>query len=326
MINLAIIGAGLIGQKRAHNLPPDVRLKVVCNRSLEKGKQMAREHHAMFEPEWKNVVSNPEIDAVLIATTHEWLVPMSIEAIKNGKHVFVEKPGARNLEEFDTLIDAHKKNPVSLSVGYNHRYHPTMLKAKKLIDSGRYGPVLFARMKYGHGGRLGYEKEWRFQKELSGGGLLMDLGPHLIDLTNYFVGQLDEVTGYVGNVYWNTPLEDIAFFTLKNKKNQFSHISVTCVEWKNLFCIELMLEKAKIQNDGMGRSYGKEQVTLYTMKPEMGPPDIQIFDFPEEDTSWRYENELFFDKIRKGDVSDTSLLQTQYVFQTISKLYTINGK
>jgi predicted dehydrogenase len=326
MIKVAIIGAGLIGRKRAQNLPDTAQLSVVCNRSLEKGKQMADEFKARFEPDWTKVVTNPEIDAVIVATTHEWLVPISIESIKNGKHVFIEKPGARNLEEFNTVIEAHKKNPVTISVGYNHRYHKPMIQAKQIIESGEYGPVLFARFKYGHGGRPGYESEWRFKKELSGGGLLMDLGPHLIDLTNYFVGPLNDVSGYIGNVFWKTDLEDVAFFTLKNKKNQFSHISVTCVEWKNLFSIEIMLRTAKIQIDGIGRSYGKEKLTLYTMKPEMGPPDEQIFHFPEEDTSWKYENEFFFDKIVKKDVTDKSLLDTQYVFKVISDLYKINNK
>lgn len=325
MIKLAIIGAGLIGRKRAQNLPDDVKLTLVCNRSPEKGIKMAKDFGATFEGDWKKVVTNPDIDAVLVATTHEWLVPISIEVIRNKKHLFVEKPGARNLDEFNTLLDAHKENPVAVSVGYNHRYHPGMLKAKELIATNKYGSVLFARMRYGHGGRPGYEKEWRFQKDLSGGGLLMDLGPHLIDLTNYFVGPLNDVSGYVGNVFWNTPLEDTAFFTLTNKK-QFSHISVTCVEWKNLFCIELMLKTAKIQIDGLGRSYGKEKVTLYTMKQEMGPPDVEEFTFPEEDLSWKYENDLFFEKIRKNDTSSTALDETHYVFQTIDRLYKLNKK
>lgn len=326
MIRLAIIGAGLIGQKRALNLPKDVKLTVVCNRSPEKGKQLAKEHNAEFEPDWKKVVSHPQVDAVLIATSHESLVPMSIEVIKNNKHLFVEKPGARNLKEFNKLLAAHKKNPVAVMVGYNHRYHPGMLKAKEIIDSGKYGKLMFARMRYGHGGRVGYDKEWRFKKEISGGGLLMDLAPHLIDLTNYFVGPLLDVSGYISTLFWNTKLEDSAFFTLKNKNNQLSHISVTCIEWKNLFCIEIMLKTAKIQIDGLGRSYGKEKVTLYTMKPEMGPPDIQEFTFPDEDTSWKYENELFFNKVRKRDTSNQALLDTQYVFKVIDRLYTINNK
>lgn len=321
MINVAIIGAGLIGQKRAQHLPKGVKLQVVCNRSSEKGKALATHFNAVYESDWKKVVKNPDIDAIIVATSHEWLIPISIEAIRNGKDIFIEKPGARNLKEFNKLIAAHKKNPVAVSFGYNHRYHPSIIKAKEIIDSKKYGPVLFARMKYGHGGRLGYEREWRFTKELSGGGLLMDLGPHLIDLTNYLVGPLDEVTGYIGNVFWKTDLEDVAFFTLKNNKNQFSQISVTCVEWKNLFSLEIMLKTAKIQVDGLGRSYGQEQLTLYKMKPEMGPPDVKVFDFPEEDISWRYENNLFFQKIKKKDFSNKSLLDTSYIFKIISRLY-----
>src|SRR3990167_10689126 len=197
--------------------------------------------------------------------------------------------------------------------GYNHRYHPGIKMAKKIIDSKKYGQVLFMRAKYGHGGRLGYEKEWRFDKDLSGGGELLDQGTHLIDLVNYFCDEMTQVLGVTGNLFWKSKLEDSAFFILKNKKGTIAQLSATCVEWKNLFCFEIMLKKAKIQIDGLGGSYGREKLTLYKMKPEMVPPDVEEFLFDEKDISWGQENKVFFNNIKNKNYSDKGINTARYV-------------
>lgn len=169
-MKIGIIGAGLIGRKRAMNLPKGVSLKVVCDVNEGKGEEFAKEFNCQYEKDWEKVMKDKEVGAVLVAVTHNWLMPMGVEAIKAGKHVFLEKPGAKNLVEFDKLIEAYKKRPTVVMLGYNHRYHPSFQKAKKIIDLGKYGEVMFIRAKYGHGARLGYEKEWRFDKKISGGG------------------------------------------------------------------------------------------------------------------------------------------------------------
>lgn len=325
-MNIAIIGAGLIGRKRASSLPTGIKVTIICDINEERGLQFASDFACRFEPKWEKVVKDKDIDAVIVATTHDFLVPIGKAAIKNGKHILLEKPGARSLKEFDKLFNAFKKNPVVVTFGYNHRFHPSIQKAKDLIDSKQYGDILFIRAKYGHGARLGYEKEWRFKKEISGGGELIDQGPHLIDLVNYFGCHMDEVAGYTGTMFWNTSEEDAAFFTMKNLKGQLAQLSVTCVEWKNIFSFEIMLRTAKIQIDGLGRSYGKEHLTLYKMKPEMGPPEVEDFDFDQEDNSWAIENKLFFDRIERKDYSSIPLEDARYVHEIIKKLYKSNKK
>lgn len=320
-MKIALIGSGGIGRKRALNLPVEMKIKIVCDTDVLKGKQMAVDFGCSFERNWKKVVVDPEIEAVFVATTHNWLAPIGIESIKMGKHVFLEKPGATSLVEIKKLFSVYKKNPVVVAFGYNHRFHPAIQLAKKIIDSREYGEVMFVRARYGHGARLGYENEWRFDKKLSGGGELMDQGPHLIDLTNYLVGPMNKVTGMLGKMFWRTKLEDSAFWVMKNIKGQMAHLSVTCVEWKNIFSFEIMLQKAKVQVDGLGRSYGKEHLTLYKMRPEMGPPEIEEHDFPEEDSSWKSENQLFFQRIEKKDYSPVPIEDSIYVHKIIKLLY-----
>jgi predicted dehydrogenase len=322
--NVAIIGAGFIGKKRALCLPKGVTLSHVCDVDEVRAKNFAEEFSCAYETDWKKIVSHPKIDLVMVATTHNFLAPIAAAAIANGKHVLVEKPGGRNLKDLSLIEKAYKKKKTVIAFGYNHRYHPAMLKARELISSGSFGPVLFIRAKYGHGGRLGYEKEWRFNKEISGGGELIDQGPHLIDLVNFFHGKMKYHSSLAGTFFWKTKLDDTAFFILKDAKAA-AQLSVSCVEWKNTFCFEIILKSAKIQIDGLGRSYGPERLTLFTMKPEMGPPDIKTFDFEEDDSfSWKYENKLFFDRIKAGETGDKELKDARYVFEIIEKIYKKN--
>ncbi len=325
-MNIAIIGAGLIGRKRAQSLPSGVKLFSVCDTDKKRLEEFAKDFNCLMESKWKKVVKNPSIDAIVISTPNKYLAPIAQAAILEGKHVLIEKPGARNLADLQKIVRAYKKRKVVVHFGYNHRFHPAIIRAKEIIESKKYGPLLFIRARYGHGGRLDYEKEWRFNKNLAGGGELLDQGPHLIDLVNYFAGEMELLSGVIGKLYWKAPLEDSAFIILKNKNhNSMASLSVTCIEWKNIFSFEIMLQTAKIQIDGLGRSYGQEKLTLYLMGPEMGPPKIKEFFFPEEDLSWKRETEAFIRRIKSNDFSDQSLEDTKYVLGIIDKVYKKNN-
>lgn len=319
-MNIAIIGAGLIGRKRALSLPKGVSLTFVCDTNKDKVEKFAQEFGCQSETDWKKIVNDPNVNALIISTPNKYLSSIAVAAIFRGKHVLIEKPGARNIEELGKIAKAYKQNKVVVMFGYNHRYHPAMLKAKEIVDSKKYGKVLFVRAKYGHGGRFGYEKEWRFNKDISGGGELIDQGSHLIDLVNYFCGKLRYHSSYNGNLFWKTKLEDTSFLLLRDK-DIVANLSATCVEWKNIFNFEIMLNTAKIQIDGLGRSYGSEKLTLYKMSKKMGPPNIQEYSFPEEDLSWRREVKVFLNRIRVNDVNDETINDAKYVLEIINESY-----
>ena len=319
-MNVAIIGAGLIGKKRALALPKGIKLSVVCDVEKSRADAFAKEFSCRGEYDWKKVVEDISIDALFICTPNKFASIVAQAAILKGKHVLIEKPGAKSPADFKDILNAYKKKKTVVMFGYNHRFHGAMEKAKKLIDSKKYGPVLFIRAKYGHGARLGYEKEWRFDKDISGGGHLMDQGTHLIDLDNFFAGETPYATGRTKTLFWKTKLEDSAFLILE-KKGFIANLTTTCLEWKNVFSFEIMLEKAKIQIDGLGRSYGTEKLTLYTMGKELGPPKMEEFLFEGEDLSWNKENKEFFRRIKQGEMTDTSLKEAKYVLDIINQAY-----
>lgn len=324
-MNIAIVGAGLIGRKRAQALPKEVKLSIICDIDKKKAAEFAKEFNCKSENDWKVIIKDKKIDTIIVCTTNKYLSIIAQKAILEGKHLLIEKPGAKNLEELQKIVKAYQKRKVVLMFGYNHRYHPAIMLAKKLIESKKYGNILFIRARYGHGGRLGYEKEWRFNKEISGGGELLDQGTHLIDLVNYFNGEMKLYSGIIGRLFWKAPLEDSAFIILKGKNDRsMASLSATCVEWKNIFSFEIMLETAKIQIDGLGRSYGREKLNLYIMGSRMGLPKVQEFEFPEEDLSWKRENDAFFKRIESNDTSEKPLKDAIYVMSIINRVYDLS--
>ena len=139
---------------------------------------------------------------------------------------------------------------------------------------------MFLRGRYGHGGRVGYDREWRADPAHSGGGELIDQGVHLIDLSRWFLGPFADVDGAAHTYFWDMPVDDNAFLRLTTPGGQVAFLHVSCTEWKNLFSFEIYGRDGKLHIEGLGGSYGVERLAHYQMLPEMGPPDTTIHEYP----------------------------------------------
>ena len=299
-MKFGIIGCGLIGQKRA--LAAAARgetVAIVADLNSARAHDLASKFKAKVADDWRQVLSS-DIDAVIIAVTHDLLAEMTLAAIEAGKHVLVEKPAARKASEIAPVVEAAQRKNRIVKVGYNHRFHPSMMKAKAIVDSGEIGPLMYIRGRYGHGGRVGYEKEWRCQPEMSGGGELIDQGSHLIDLSRWFLGDLSVAFGAAPTYFWDMPADDNCFMALKTLSGQLAWLHATWTEWKNMFSFEISGRTGKLTIEGLGGSYGVERLTYHKMGPQMGPPETTIWEYPFPDTSWEIEIGEFIDAIGKG--------------------------
>jgi len=322
---VAILGCGLIGQKRAKALK-NAKL-IVCSDIEEKRAQSLAAGYPGCEAtkDWLSAIHRAEVDVVVVATTNNALVETSLAAVEAGKHVLVEKPAARNVVELDLVIAAAQKNGVQVRVGFNHRYHPALLKARELIDAGEMGELLFVRGRYGHGGRKGYDREWRANPALSGGGELIDQGVHLIDLSRWFLGDFVEVEGFAHTYFWDMPVDDNGFMLLKTAGHQTAFLHVSCTEWKNIFSLEVYGRNAKLHIEGLGGSYGVERLSFYKMLPEMGPPDTMIWEYPRGDNSWALEFSEFLEDIRMKRMPSANLLDARAALAVVEKIYKESG-
>jgi len=317
---VAIIGCGLIGQKRANALNR-ARLVICSDLVLSRAQAVANSKGAEAVEDWHLAVKHPDVSTVIIATTNQYLAEISLLAVQSGKHVIVEKPAARNSTELDEVIETAQRNHVQVRVGFNHRYHPALLKAKALVDAGELGELMFIRGRYGHGGRMGYDREWRADPILSGGGELIDQGVHLIDLSRWFLGDFPSVVGFAHTYFWDMPVDDNGFMLLKTPKNQTAFLHVSCTEWKNLFSFEIYGKQAKLHIEGLGGSYGVERLAFYKMLPQMGPPETTIWEYPMGDNSWVLEFEEFLEDIRLQRLPSANLLDARAALSIVEQIY-----
>ncbi len=302
-MNVGIVGAGLIGARRAEIVrkTEGTTLCAVADTDLARAQKVAQEFGGQATARWQELVGNPEIQIVIVATPNHLLSPIALEAVKKGKHVLVEKPMGRTPEEVRAFVLEAKKRKVLVKGGFNHRYHPALRRAKQLASEGAVGTLVFIRSRYGHGGRPGYEKEWRCNPEIAGGGELLDQGIHLIDLGRWFLGDFEKTRGLVGTGFWPiSPLEDNAFALLRTEKGQIFSLHSSWTQWKNLFSFEIYGTEGSLTIEGLGGSYGTERLIHSRRRPASGPPEEKEEKFPGPDISWQLEWTEFIGAIQSG--------------------------
>lgn len=320
MTRVGLVGCGRVGRKRAAGLT-ESRLVAVADLVRDRALSLASEHPGCsVSTDWEEIVRRGDVDLVIVATTPEALSPIARAAAMEGKHVLVEKPGARSPAELREVSVAGRRSGVTVHVGFNHRFHPALRKAKSLFEQGAVGPLLCIRGRYGHGGRPGYQREWRCDPRVAGGGELMDQGIHLVDLARWFGGDFGEVSGHLASLFWDAPVEDNAFLCLKNAAGHVAWLHASWTEWKNLFSFEVFGTEGKLEVEGLGGSYGLERLSLHRMRAEMGPPDTTAWEFPGEDASWREEFREVLAEIR-GSAPSVTLDDALAALEIVSRIY-----
>lgn len=299
-MKVGIIGAGLQGKRRAKALKEcGDTLVIVADTSLEKAKPLADELGCQAVGRWEDGVARQDIEAAIICTPPNLHLPMCLAALNQGKHVLCEKPLALSPSEGEQIVKATQGNKIKLKCGFNHRHHPGIVQAKQWLDKGTIGEPKLLRCRYGIGGRPGYNEEWRVNREISGGGQLMDQGVHALDLARYFLGDFKEVFAFLQTSYWDIRVEDNAFCLLKTEKGQVANIHVSWTQWKNLFSLELFGDDGYIIVEGLGGSYGTERA-IFGKKNLYKPFAEEVIEFRGDDCSWRDEWKEFTSAIKEN--------------------------
>ena len=325
-LRFAQIGCGVIGRKRVAALRGLAPVIYACDVDAACADALARQAgDCRAVTDYHEALADPRVDAVIVSTRNAPLAPIALAAVRQGKHVLVEKPGALNAAQLRTIAAAARSTGAKVRVGYNHRFHPAVQKARELVEAGALGALMFLRARYGHGGRIGYDREWRADPAQSGGGELIDQGVHLIDLAGWFLGSFATVDGHATTSYWDMPVDDNAFLSLRTAQNQTAWLQVSCTEWKNLFSLELYGRDAKLAIDGLGGSYGVERLAYYKMLPEMGPPETTIWEYPRGDGSWALELQAFLDDIRLDRGPEPGLTEAITTLDIVETIYRASG-
>jgi predicted dehydrogenase len=316
-MKIGIIGAGLIGRKRAEVISAEKNDEIIliCDIEIEKAQVLTGLCGGKPASDWRSVVDDPRIEAVIVATPNIFLKDISIAALESGKHVLCEKPLGRNAGEAEAMWRAAQRAGRILKTGFNHRHHPAVWKAKGLVEEGELGELYLIRCIYGHGGRPGYEKEWRANREICGGGELLDQGVHVVDLFRWFMGEFVNVFGYTRTYSWPVEVEDNAFAMFKTAKGQVAQMHTSWAQWKNKFLFEIFGERGYALVVGLGGSYGMEKLIIGRRKTTAelpadgdvsrtrylgGAPEEEVIEISGPDVSWENEWREFISAVREG--------------------------
>jgi predicted dehydrogenase len=287
ILRIGIVGCGLIGRRRAAVArEAGDRVVAVADLDAARAVQVAQESGAEPLSDWRRLVERPDIDAVVVATFNAALAPVTIASLESGKHVLCEKPLGRNSAEAEQMVAAARKAGRILKTGFNHRHHPAIWNARELCRQGDIGPLMFIRAVYGHGGRPGYDKEWRANAELAGGGELLDQGVHILDLCRWFMGDFADAFALTGTFFWDLGcfppssgagilpvappggtgilpvppvpraqrLEDNAFVLLRAKDGGIVQFHTSWTQWVNRFSFEIFGRAGCVAVEGLGGS------------------------------------------------------------------------
>ncbi len=299
------------------------RLVAVYDEARDAAEAVAAASAASVLESWQQLVENADIDAVVVSTSHDALAPLSVAALTAGKHVLCEKPLGRNPEDVHQVLEAARTAGRCVAAGYNHRYYPAVKGIRDAMKDGRLGPIDFIRGRYGHGGRPGYDREWRADAERAGGGELLDQGAHLVDLCLWLLGEFESVTGYTATRFWDiAPLEDNAFGLFRAPGGEIASIHVSWTQWKNLFSLEVFGRDGYAVAQGRGGSYGTQRLVLGKRLEEGGAPEEELKEFGDRDESWSREWGAFVETVEADAPCQRGAEEALQTMEWIWRLYT----
>lgn len=327
MIKVAIAGFGKIGQVRAREILRREDVTLVAVHDIERPDVLPKDVN--FVRSYSDLLAL-DIDAVFVCAVNNVLAEYTMEAVLKGVHVFCEKPGARSSDELLPIMELEAKSNIVLKYGFNHRFHYSVIEAKKIIATGELGKMLWIRGVYGKAGSIDYHKNWRNYKKFSGGGILIDQGIHMLDLMHFFSGEkFENIKSFVNTSYWNIEAEDNAFIIMQSKSNVIAMMHSSATQWRHKFSLEMTFEEGYINLDGIlseTRSYSPEKLTVGKREFEdithaMGKPAEKTIWF-ENDNSWSLEIDEFFSAIKsKGKVKNGRSQAAYESLKTIEKIY-----
>lgn len=325
MIRVGIAGFGKIGQLRAKILNEFRDVEIIGVFDPKKPVLNDYKYYPTFEE-----LLSLDLDAIFICAFNTVSAEYTTKALKRGLHVFCEKPPAMRVEELVSVDEALRSSGKHLKYGFNHRYHYSVIEAKKRIDSGQMGRLLWMRGAYGKAGSIDYDKNWRNYKEYSGGGILIDQGIHMLDLMRYLSGEtFNNITGFKTTAYWNIEVEDNAFVLMQSNNNVIASLHSSATQWRHKFLLELCFEEGYINLDGIlsgTRSYAPETLVIGRREFEdityaMGKPKEAIISF-ENDHSWNLEIEEFLSAIKgNGSIQQGTLEDARETLAMVQRVY-----
>ena len=325
-LKVGIAGYGVVGKRRCACIEKNssVEIIAVCDQAFHDDISTIDGYRSYKS--YKQLL-NEKLDILIVCLTNNIAPEVTIAGLEAGLHVFCEKPPGRSVLDIIQVIEVEKKNPdLKLMYGFNHRYHYSVQDALKIVLSGELGKVINMRGVYGKAKLITFNQpDWRTKREISGGGVLLDQGIHMVDLMRLFAGEFTEVNSFISNNHWGYNVEDNAYALMRTAGGVVAMLNSSATQWRHRFHLDINLEKGSVILGGIlsgTKSYGAETLTVVRSDPEndFGDPMEQLTRY-NKDNSWGAEINEFINYIltNKKVINSTSddALQTMKLVQKI---------
>ena len=301
-LKVGIAGYGVVGKRRKEcvDLHPDMEMVAICDQFFKDDKATV---DGLNSYQNYNNLLKEDLDVLIVCLTNEIAPDVTIAGLEKGLHVFCEKPPGRSVEDIAKVIRVEKKHPnQKLMYGFNHRYHDSIQEAMRIIDSNELGKIINLRGVYGKSQLITFNQpDWRTKREISGGGVLLDQGIHMVDLMRLFAGEFTQVHSFIKNSHWNYSVEDNAYALMQTERGVVAMMNSSATQWRHRFHLDINFEKGSLILGGIlsgSKSYGAETLTVVSANPEndRGDPK-EVTTRYNTDPSWYSEIKEFTDCI-----------------------------
>ncbi len=323
---VGIAGYGIVGQRRRSYIEshPCFQLVAICDRVFDS--LQSPSDGIIYYSKHEHLLRE-DLDVLFVALSNDVAASVTYAGLEAGLHVFCEKPPGRSLSEIAKVFELHKSLPnQKLMYGFNHRHHDSVIDALNIIKSGYLGSVINIKGVYGKSKLITFnQSDWRTQRAISGGGVLLDQGIHMLDLMRLFVGDFESIHSHISNSHWGYDVEDNAYALMCTSTGVTALFNSSATQWRHRFYLDINLTLGSIVLSGFltgSKSYGAE--TLTTSKVDhlvdAGEPREQITKY-NQDHSWKREIDHFAHCISTGD---DVMFGTPYdAFMTMRLVYQI---
>jgi len=313
-LRVGIAGYGVVGQRRRRFIDEHPRLRVVAVSDEKFGRDGTLPDGVRHHADYRTLIAREDLDILFVCLPNHLAADATVRGLEKGLHAFCEKPPGRDLADVARVRAAERRRPrLKLKYGFNHRYHDSVRDALKLVRSGRLGRILNLNGVYGKSHIIPFDKGWRAQRRLAGGGILLDQGIHMVDLMRLFAGDFTEVRSVISNSYWKHDVEDNAYALMRTKAGTVALLHSSATLWRHRFHLDITLEKGALTLSGIlsgSKSYGAETLTVaVAARNDAGDPRETTTRY-NQDNSWRDEVFEFADcvlkdkRVRRGDSLD----------------------
>lgn len=327
-LRIGIAGYGVVGKRRRKfiDLRDDMTTVAVCDRTFD-GKGRLPDGTPYYT-NYRDLLESEELDALFVCLTNDVAPEATVAGLEKGLHIFCEKPPGRDVADIERVIAAEARHPaLKLKYGFNHRYHDSVRDALEIIRSGRMGRVVNMRGVYGKSKFIsfGAHSDWRVQRAVAGGGILLDQGIHMVDLMRLFAGEFTEVHSFVSNDFWGHDVEDNAYALMRTADGAVAMLHSTATQWRHRFSLEITLQKGGLILAGIlsgSKSYGAETLTVIDPDDDDQGDPREVTTRYNHDPSWADEIAEFADAVLRGGpiVSGTSE-DALHTMQLVYRIY-----